>query len=574
MSTNNTVFHSFYAYRASQVEQRNSHYATLIQPVVTPATLEDPSQSRTRPRHHFRRGAISASSGRSIFPVTNPAQVLTQQETRIRAVTYNQIAVPILPTAYSQQYNRQHTIPSASSTQWHSRTELADRIHRALVNMSTDMTMSISSLQQQLNIVVAPLEDPTTPLATATADNDAADQPRDTRRFGREGWWTAEDQPATNQRPSTIPGSNFVVPDSTLYLFQSVDLFAPPPAPEARMTVRDVRAALLTQIRHHIEEFEFIFHRLLAFRRTGRHILSGQIFLVSLELSRLRQVLQIVMEEGVTYTIRRDAMRREREDQDQDAGMTESVANDNGSPDVPSDNDSSTAGPDEPEGWINLPSVLDGDLPQEVSFRIGFRRVTFPIEAVEEWIVNERRRQRRANNPGQRPRAPYAPGSAQRPPLGGEVERRRVLHTLALPEASSGRWRSVSDWAGPRDDTYVDYEIASQEETDAMLERIMGEDEEEEEEEEDVDDETQYETEREARRLVDWDTRGVFEEDAEDEEEGEEEGEEEAEEDAEEEGGEDDEEDGEKGGEEDDGEDGEEEGEEEGDDNGEDLDEQ
>jgi hypothetical protein len=187
MSTNNTVFHSFYAYRASQGEQRNSHYATLIQPLVTPATLEDPSQSRTRPRHHFRRGAISGSSGRSIFPVTNPAQVLTQQETRIRAVTHNQIAVPIPPTAYSQQYNRQHTIPSASSTQWHSRTELADRIHRALVNISMDMTMSISSLQQQLNIVVAPLEDPTTPLATATADNDATDQPRDTRRFGRAG---------------------------------------------------------------------------------------------------------------------------------------------------------------------------------------------------------------------------------------------------------------------------------------------------------------------------------------------------------------------------------------------------
>jgi hypothetical protein len=350
------------------------------------------------------------------------------------------------------------------------------------------------------------------------------------------------------------------------------------------MTVRDVRAALLTQIRHHIEEFEFIFHRLLAFRRTGRHILSGQIFLVSLELSRLRQVLQIVMEEGVTYTIRRDAMRREMEDQDQDAGMTESVANDNGSPDVPSDDDSSTAGPDEPEGWIDLPSVLDGDLPQEVSFRIGSRRVTFPIEAVEEWIVNERRRQRRANNPGQRPRAPYAPGSAQRPPLGGEVERRRILHTLALPEASSGRWRSVSDGGWPSDDTYVEYEIASQEETDAMLERIMGGDEEEEEEEEeDVDDETQYETEREARRRMDWDTRGVFEEDAEDEEEGEEEGEEEVEEDVEVEGGEDGEEggeeDGEEGGEEDDGEDGEEEGgevdaEEEGDDNGEDLDEQ
>ena len=549
MSTDNTDFRNFFPYPARQSGERNSHHATLNQPVFTPATPHDPSQSRTRPRHHFRRGAISEISGRSIFPATNPAQPLAQQGIRIRAITHNQLEVTILPAAYNQQYNQLQTISSASRTQRHQGSALADQTHRVLVNMSYNMTYDMiytgSALQAQIEIIAAALQDPTLhlPNRAAMADNDATDQPRDTRRYGREGWWTVQDRPATNQRPSTIPGSSFVVPDSTLNLFQSVDLFAPP-QPEARMTVPDLGAALLqAHVRHYASELDTMFDRLVTDRRRGLPIPSGQIFVVSLERSRLQQLLQILREEDFMHTMTRDAPRTERsrrQDQRQNDGM----------PEVAADDDSSTADSDEPEGWANLPFVLNGDFPHEVCFHIGSRRVTFPIEAVEEWIVNERRRGIRAARTRQPPQRPYA--HLRGPPPGGDYQRRWIQHTLSLPNASGDR-----TW--PREDTYGAHDRYNDDAYDVLPDPVTIED------VDDDDDVTEHEPQRYSWERPD----GYIGDEDEDEEEGEEEGEEEDEEEEEDYEG-----NGEEVGEGDSEDEGEEEGVEGGEDDSEDLDEQ
>lgn len=429
MPIDNTIFRDYFHLRERQHQQRQRPGAdrdvsipALISPTLPPGSFDGPSDTSTRPRHHFRRGAISAASGQRNLAFLGRGQVRVQQEVRVRSRTANEIEITIAPPT-DQRQTGSDPIDQRPREQLR---ELVEQIRRGLVNIATP------AVQARINELYTSLPRPVSTTRVRPAmESESVALYRDTHRYGREGWWTVEnDQRGFLQRPATIPGSTFAVPQCTLNLFQSVDLFAPPPPPPTILShARSVGAPVLIYCDH----LENCFNEMVATRRRGYHVPKGKLFLISMELSRVRQLMEIVSDEYLELEeAEREASRRNVQREARCHGQIGSSERDflhEHHPNVLADDDSVCSGLDEPEGWANLDLVFDDDCPEEVCFHIGSREVTFPIEQVEAWIMDEWRRERRDRSGRRMESLEPFPDDA-----------RRILHTFAMPETVRPIW--------------------------------------------------------------------------------------------------------------------------------------
>jgi hypothetical protein len=414
----------------------------LFQPTLPISSFFDgPSETRARPRHHFRRGAISEASGPPNLFGALTGQINIHQELRIRSITANEIEVTIIPTSGRPQL----TNPQISSTQLQRFQELADQIHRGLVDINNP------SVQRRITTAAASLPQ----LIGATRDRSTMEsgsgrRHHDTYRYGREGWGSAESGPDADQRPETMPGSTFAVPSSTLNLFQSVDLFA---LPEPGPTALESAIMMSVRVRIYCQRVENYFNQTVAARRRGCEEPRGKLFVLGMELSRLRQLRSILEDEYRRLDqAASDASRRrptgERGRTDEQRRSSEGGSVDQQPPYNGVDDASSESDIGEPEGWSNLDIALDGDYPQEVCFHIENHDVTFPIEEVEAWMMDERRRDRwRTTEPH---------------PV--DEDDHRIRHTLAMPELARQPWldnsiRTYEPWDDETDadELYPEY---------------------------------------------------------------------------------------------------------------------
>jgi hypothetical protein len=472
--------------------QRNVR-PTQSNPSVPPARFGRSSEIRTRPRHHFRRGAISEVSGQPSIPVVDGEQIRSRPGVRIRSRTVNEFAITIRVPSGGQLRRPGNIANRAPLNQGR---ELADRIRRGLVNVNT------FSLRERINAAIPTLQNHTTTIRSHQAMDGNSRSRRDTHRYGRDGWWTVEhDEPPASQRPATIPGSDFAVPHSTLNLFQSVDLFAPPPR---RPTYRDRAEAIVVRTDLYRRELENHFNQTVAVRLRGGHVCKGKIFTLSMELGRVRQLRDILMDEYAEMEqaereAARSSMSRERNSRDTYGRSRDEFSREGQSPDTVEhlnfsdselDDPEGWPNPDsvidgdflgdmveegvasitdipEPEGWSNLDYVIGGDYPQEVCFRIGSREFTYAVEEVEDWIVDERRRERSARAAQTSPlHRLYLQRERERELRPDDPDNRRILHTLGMPRTSRSPWdhtprpvtssayRGYDDETEPDDDYY------------------------------------------------------------------------------------------------------------------------
>lgn len=392
------------------------------------ASFDSSPDTRTRPRHHFRGGAISTPQSAFIL---DEQQGGAETEVRIRSLTVNP-EFEIIVTGLSGRAPHLPRLPTHQEYLQQVRA-LVGRIRDSLLNPNTP------DLQNRAGAAVTSLQNNPSSLQIIQAMEGESGTPRrDTFRFGREGWATVEPESAADQRPATISGSDFVVPPSTLNLFQSVDLFAPPPPrPSARACVAEIRQHISFYQRH----LQMTLNDLAERRRSGLDTPRGQIFSFSMESSRVDQLLNIVrLEEremlahaaGVVIRTRRDLPPSgEESDDTPDSSVEENALADayemafGSDPRFPEEDSSSDSEMREPEGWANLELVMTDDYPQEVRFRIGSQEVVYPVEEVENWILDAQRHR--------------APDSLRR-------DNRRILHTFEVPElpiSSETHWRNI-----------------------------------------------------------------------------------------------------------------------------------
>ncbi|KAF7508750.1 hypothetical protein GJ744_008997 [Endocarpon pusillum] len=366
MANDDLIFHT------PQNRDITTHNISLNRTAPIFGTFDRPSESRARSRHHFRRGAISEPSGQSLLPLVDGERAAAQTLLHIRSVTDNtdnEIEIIFVPPNNRQSHNSKP--PSRIQIdRWQ---ELADQIHRGLLNISNP------TLQHQIDVAIATLQSLTTnrPSQNRPAMEQATPF-RDTFRFGREGWPTVDPEDSTTTRPATIPGSNFVVPDSTLNLFQSVDIFAPPPPRTSTMDhLRDVNAGTA----RYLQDIRNMLNDTVADIHGGRDVPPGRLFTLSMEVSRVSQLMSILVSE---FNEAQQAAEDNERSQDQSSNydITEAA--------LPTwtDDDASSSEGGEPEGWANIDLALEDDYPQEVCFHIGNQQVTFPIEVVENWMMN------------------------------------------------------------------------------------------------------------------------------------------------------------------------------------------
>ena len=463
--------------------------AQRAQPIsfVPLARLGDSSDTQTRPRHHFRRGAISEASGQPSIPLVDGGQENSQSNVRIRSRTANEFEISIrVPLGR----HLQRAVSTLYRPPLNQERELADRIRRGLLNVYTPRR------SRRINAVNSTLTHQTTAIQSHPPMERSSETRRDTLRYGRDGWWTVEHEPdtATRQRPATLPGSDFAVPDSTLNLFQSVDLFAPPPR---RPTIHDRALDVTMRVELWRDTIQTIFNEAVAARRRGEHIDPGTIFECSMELSRLLQLRRILEDElGDMETAEIEAARRLTRDNqgrsrndfpaEEDSANTEDhcfsdaeINDPEGWPtldsviqgdylgDMVEEGVASITDIPEPEGWANLGFVSGGgDYLQEVCFRIGSRELIYPIEEVEDWIMNERRRERSARAAQRSPfYRPDRRTEREHGPQQTDPDNRRILHTLEMPQTTRSRWRHAPPRARTptsviyqEDDGETDYE--------------------------------------------------------------------------------------------------------------------
>jgi hypothetical protein len=447
MPTDSTISRDHVRLHEQQRAERNASNAllnlsrpTLSRPPFsrpTPA-FDGPSDTRTRPRHHFRRGAISEASGRPYLPIVLPLapgeQASSRQELRIRSSTINDIEIEIVPSSRQQQ-PANNPINRTELRQWR---ELADQIGRGLVNLN-NLTPSI---QERINEAASSLHNLRgTNHNRPTMEGSSRPGHRDTYRYGREGWWTVENQTAANQRPATIPGSSFAVPHSTLNLFQSVDLFAqPPPEP----TALEVGILVGVRLDSYWQPLATLFHETVAALRRGCDVPRGRLFILSMELSRITQLRTIVDRELLNIprhergASRRGTSLHSNLTYSQELLEQEDRTVEEATPMAP-DDDSSVSETDEPEGWRELDIVLDDDYPREVYFHIGSHEFTYPIEEVEGWMLDEQRRERRTTRTEQRS-IPPSYLERQHEIHRSRSERPQILHTLTMPRPIRSIW--------------------------------------------------------------------------------------------------------------------------------------
>ncbi len=65
MANDGLLFHASSHFQTAQHEDNTTHNVSLNRTVPIFGTLDDPSANRSRPRHHFRKGAVSEASGQS-----------------------------------------------------------------------------------------------------------------------------------------------------------------------------------------------------------------------------------------------------------------------------------------------------------------------------------------------------------------------------------------------------------------------------------------------------------------------------------------------------------------------------
>lgn len=107
---------------------------------------------------------------------------------------------------------------------------------------------------------------------------------RNIYRYGREGWPTVNSEDLSTARPTIIPGSNFHVPYSTLNLFQSMDLFAPPPP---RRSAFDLIIEVNARTAGYLQYIRNLLNATVAAVRSGRYVAPGWFFILSMEVSRV-----------------------------------------------------------------------------------------------------------------------------------------------------------------------------------------------------------------------------------------------------------------------------------------------
>jgi hypothetical protein len=398
----------------------------LLNLSVPLASFDGPPDTRTRPRHHFRRGAISEASGQPNTLAINRQWATAQRDLRIRPPSVSQIE-RILDSfsgrtqlSDSPAYQRQPSL-------WRA---MADQIRHGRGAQGTP------GIQESLSSAAVGLLNLASSIRNRQAmEHNSTAHYRDTHRYGREGWWTVERTHTFNQRPATIAGSSFAVPHDTLNLFQSVDLFAPPPR---RATVLEDANRVNIHVGTYCQRLESVFNETVAARRRGADVPKGKLFTTSMELSRVRQLKSILEEEfSLLQQAEREACSRGSSRQNgtrRRHGESRGASSHEQPPYMAAEDESSASEIGEPEGWSNLEFVFDGDYPEEVCFRVGSQELKYPIEEVESWMVDSRGHERRAQtrkNPG---RDTLAERWRESQPA------HRMLHTLAMPPTATSRW--------------------------------------------------------------------------------------------------------------------------------------
>lgn len=284
MPIDNTIFRHHFRLGDQHRAGRDAHIA-LLDASLAPTSFDGPSDVTTRPRHHFRRGAISEASGQPTSTLVRGERVAAPHAIRITSRTFNEIEITILPS--SGRLRVVNNLPRRRQVgRWR---ELADLIRRQAANINTP------SVQESINALAASLQSFERALRSRAAmeDNSTANPP-DTYRYGREGWWTVPNEPVADRRPATVPGSSFRVPRSTLNLFQSMDLFA---HTSPTTTLRDRAFEMQLHVVQYHEFLEECFIDTVNERRRGLDVPRGMLFTISMELSRARQLWSILEQE-------------------------------------------------------------------------------------------------------------------------------------------------------------------------------------------------------------------------------------------------------------------------------------
>lgn len=456
MPIDNTIFRDHLRLRDQQRAERERYARNHSLSSGVPLINFDGPSDRTRPRHHFRRGAISEASGRPYLPIFLPfinreqavrQQQITQQSHTVHSTNLsNRSFTDRRPLVDISTYR-----PTISQLRSSQRREQVVQIHHRLV------TPYLSRFQERMSWVVLGVpgetdEDQIDGLAPQSSSRiEHSNTHRDTHRYGRDGWSNPGETSTTSSREATIPGSYFAVPHSTLNLFQSVDLFAPPrPEPSDLANSNRAYIYVLTQC----IELENTFNEAVEARRMGVRVRAGLLFATSMELSRLKQLKIILEEEFLLFLQAGDRardrvsrrLRRTLRGTNGLEGLAEEESTDEQDVNMEEDDNSSTSGAEEPEGWSNLGFVFDGEYPQEVCFHIGSQLLTYPVEEVEDWMMDERRQS-----------AWSSTSLATMPHVHHGV--RHIMHTLSMPEPPQGLWINNPRRAYPDlDDEYEDDE--------------------------------------------------------------------------------------------------------------------
>ncbi len=413
-----------------------SHDISLIHTLPIFGTFDRSSDNRSRPRYHFLKDNLSEPSELSPPPLVDGKRAAAQTSLHITSITENEIKIIFVPPNNRQSPNNNSASPSRTQIDFWQ--DLRNQIHHGLL-----VNISNPSVQQQVNVVIATLQTPTTnPRSekSSAMEHDVrtgqGNPHRDTYRYGREGWPIVDSEDPAAERPASIPGSSFRVPYSTLNLFQSVDLFAPPPP---RRSALDQIIEVNVRTAGYLQYIRDVLNARVAAAHSGRHVAPGWLFALSMEASRVNQLMNILtMEYNETVRAQRAATRSTSNatgNEHTHERWSNDDINDSAQP-TWTDDDSSDSESGEPEGWANLDFVFDGEFPHEVCFHIGTQQVTFPIEVVENWMMNARNWDRLESR--------NAEFSQRHPERGLETGRQeRIHHTFARPENVRSRWPIV-----------------------------------------------------------------------------------------------------------------------------------
>ena len=192
MSVDNTIFHDHFGLHGQQRAERDPP-STSPNPSVPTTSFDGPSDSRTRPRNHIRRGAISEASGQPILTIIDGERPGTQHEIQITSRTINEIEITIRATSGRQQQPANNSPYQAELRWW---TELSDRVGRGFANLESPVT------RHRIIAATVTWQRVTSAVRNGHGmENNFNTDHQDIYRYGRDGWWTVQDEPVPVNRP-------------------------------------------------------------------------------------------------------------------------------------------------------------------------------------------------------------------------------------------------------------------------------------------------------------------------------------------------------------------------------------